>query len=391
MNEKSFTTYLNIRIRTKALFGICLTTAIFVALSSSVAFAQNLEIDSPSRRNSDYGIWWQVILLAIGVAAAISLWRQRRNASNASETYLKYEPQQDQAGFARKPSASDPIHDNSKLLAKFDAVVKNNKESYERLPLFTIINITAPQPFELLPEYKDPILQAAIDHSNEEWEGDPAVREQALKILSGFRMQNAVDAIAQMALYDLSTNIRSQALLALSQFDHESVFETILLGCTDPSRSVRAAAARALFRLSFDRADAWLRIAESGDEISIRQAARAVVAADLVKRSLDRLIHPRRPHAMEGLAIVNLLIKAGETKELLAELVGGSNPNIALAILHVIDVTRDSATLAEIAVLRKTTGISDKLRASINKVLDKQDFAPTIPEPVPNLSATQHQ
>jgi len=38
------------------------------------------------------------------------------------------------------------------------------------------------------------------------------------------------------------------------------------MGLSDETREVRAAAARSLSRLSFDRADAYVRVIESGDE-----------------------------------------------------------------------------------------------------------------------------
>ncbi|MEO6051318.1 MAG: hypothetical protein ABIP78_08305 [Pyrinomonadaceae bacterium] len=74
--------------------------------------------------------------------------------------------------------------------------------------------------------------------------------------MTAFRTRNSVEALSQIALYDLSSNLRSKAVATLTDFDHESVFEAILLACADPTREVRAASARGVFRLNFDRADA---------------------------------------------------------------------------------------------------------------------------------------
>ncbi len=74
-------------------------------------------------------------------------------------------------------------------------------------------------------------------------------------------------------MYDISSNLRSKAVSVLADFDHESVFETVLLCCADPTREVRAAAARALFNLSFERSDSWARIAQCDDEFRMVQAA----------------------------------------------------------------------------------------------------------------------
>lgn len=82
-------------------------------------------------------------------------------------------------------------------------------------------------------------------------------------------VKGKADSFLEFDRVDLSSNLASKAVATLTDFDHESVFEAILLACADPTREVRAAAARGLFRLNFDRADAWKRIIESNDEFRI--------------------------------------------------------------------------------------------------------------------------
>ena len=143
------------------------------------------------------------------------------------------------------------------------------------------------RPFMQLPISNDDALLSAIEQTQDEFEEDESVRELAVRILARFETKNSVESLSQVALYDLSSTLRSKAVGILSDFDHESVFETLLLACADPTREVRAAAARGLFRLSFDRSDCWMRIAESNDEFRMRHAARAAIAGDLVERSFD--------------------------------------------------------------------------------------------------------
>ena len=132
---------------------------------------------------------------------------------------------------------------------------------------------------------------SAVEQTHEEFEEDEEIRELSVRILAAFKTRNSVEALSEVALYDLSSNLRSKAVTILSEFDHESVFETVLLACADPTREVKAAAARSLFRLSFDRANAWTRIADSDEEGRMRQIARAAIEADLVNRTLERLVH----------------------------------------------------------------------------------------------------
>ena len=131
---------------------------------------------------------------------------------------------------------------------------KMRKLQYTQLPINSFNKLAPARDFEPLPLSTDEALLSAIEQTNEECDEDEAMRELAVRILAAFRMRNSVDALSQIALYDLSSNLRSRAVAALTDLDHETVFEAILLACADPTREVRAAAARGLFRLNFDRA-----------------------------------------------------------------------------------------------------------------------------------------
>ena len=159
---------------------------------------------------------------------------------------------------------------------------KLDKLQYSQLPIAGFSKIEPASLYSPLSISNDDALMSAVEQTQDEYEEDEQVRELAVRILARFKTRNSVEALSQVALYDLSSNLRSKAVSILADFDHESVFETILLCCADPTREVRAAAARGLFRLSFDRADAWSRIAETEDEFRMRQAARAATEADLV-------------------------------------------------------------------------------------------------------------
>jgi hypothetical protein len=238
------------------------------------------------------------------------------------------------------------------------------------LPIFGIEKIERARPFTPLPISNEDSLLNAIEQSHEEFEEDKDIREVALKVLAAFKTRNSVEAISQIALYDLSSNLRSQAVSILAEFDHESVFETLLLACADPTREVRAAAARGLINLSFDRADAWRRIAETDEKGRICQAARAAIAGDLVGRSLERLTHRDIKYAAEAFAIVALLIKAGEIEEIFHALENHRDRNVKKAILHAIKITADAQALSRLHLTQERLGPKDKMRVEIEKILE---------------------
>lgn len=248
------------------------------------------------------------------------------------------------------------------------------EKSTADLPIFSLQKIQPARPFAPLPISNDEALMSAVEQTYDEFEEDEAVRELAVKILNAFKTRNSVEALSQVALYDLSSNLRSRAVAILSEFDHESVFETILLAGADPTREVKAAAARALFRLSFDRSNAWTRITESDEPGRMRQVARAAIEADLVGRSLERLVHEDHKIAQEAAAFTALMIKSGETEEVFSALVNHKRTNVRKAILHVIKITKDQKALEGLYMLLERNNLPLELQEEVDKAIEEIGF-----------------
>ena len=211
----------------------------------------------------------------------------------------------------------------------------------------------------------DESLISAIEQTYDEFEEDEQVRELAVRVLAAFKTRNSVEALSQVALYDLSSNVRSKAVAILADYDHESVFETILSACADPTREVKAAAARALFKVSFDRSDAWTRISESGDTYKMKHAARAAIAGGLLERSFDRLIHQDSKVVYEAVALVALLINAGETDEIFKAIEYHRHTGVKLALLHVIKVLKNEETLSGLYSLLEVGNLPTDIKEAV--------------------------
>ena len=243
------------------------------------------------------------------------------------------------------------------------------------LPIFSIQRLELARPFPELPISDDESLLSAIEQSQEDFdEEEDEVRELTVKVLAAFKTRNSAEALAQFAHYDLSSGLRSKAVAALTEFDHETVFKPILLSCADPSREVRAAAARGLFRLNFDRADAWTRIAESGEEGRMRQAARAAMEADLVQRSFDRLIHHDYKIAYEAFALTALLIAAGETDSIFEAVENHKDINVRRALLHVIKITKNQKAHDRLYAMLDQPDLPRGVRNEIEQAIEEMGY-----------------
>ncbi|KXK04773.1 MAG: hypothetical protein UZ17_ACD001000776 [Acidobacteria bacterium OLB17] len=261
-------------------------------------------------------------------------------------------------------------------LAKIDAATaarayqeKLRKYQYSQLPVHSFIQITEARPFDKLPVGYDPDLLSAVEQAQDEFEEEETFRELAVKVLAKFKTRNAVEGLSQMALYDLSANIRSKAVSALAEFDHESVFETILLACADPTREVRAAAARGLFRLSFDRAEAWKRIINTDDRFRMKMAAKAAIESAILSKSIDRLIHQDMKIAYEAFALVALVLKAGEMQPIVDAFKNTRDDRIRLALLHVAAVVAEPDSIEAFKAVG-VEGYSDEVKERLKDLAE---------------------
>lgn len=246
---------------------------------------------------------------------------------------------------------------------------KMRRLQYAELPINSFTKLADANLYDPLPYSEDPSLVNAIEQANDEFEEDESVRELAVRILAAFRTRNSVESLTQIGLYDLSSNLRSKAVSTLTDFNHPSVFEAILLACADPTREVRAAAARGLFRLSFDRSDAWKRIMETNDEFRMSHAARAAVESGIATKSFDRLLHDDLKVAYEAFTLVAFMIAADEADEIFKAIGNHRDERIKFALLHVIKVVKDERTFSRLAELSRTGKFSDDVAARMTETL----------------------
>ncbi|HKO61954.1 MAG TPA: HEAT repeat domain-containing protein [Pyrinomonadaceae bacterium] len=202
---------------------------------------------------------------------------------------------------------------------------------------------------------------------------DTTERSEALKVLVQFRVQSAVDAIAHVARYDTEPAIRSLAIAALGSIDHESVFTAVVIGMADETREVRAAAARSLTRLSFDRADAYVRVIESGDEETIQSVAKACTHAGIVSQNLDRLANSDHRQAYETFSLICLLSKANMNEPVLDAIANHPHMDVRLKAVHLLACTRQTGTFDQLRELALRDGISELVKTALLEAMYKID------------------
>ena len=172
-----------------------------------------------------YGVTLGVIAIAaIGVAAIVFL--RKRNSSGTDLAKIT-----DSSGL--KPGEFRMTYKEKKKMRPIrvretevpEAVPEIAVNITPILPVYSFVRLERSSPFKSLPDSQDEALLDAIDQTQEESEEDAEVRGLALKVLAAFKTGNSISAISQMALYDLSSKLRSNAVAVLAELDHESVLD----------------------------------------------------------------------------------------------------------------------------------------------------------------------
>jgi hypothetical protein len=344
--------------------------------------AVSVEAQGAGDAGSDSTLWIIIggVVAAAGIGAVVFM-RMKKSAPKAEDEKAQ---EKSKVGESQRParefrrdvifdSKNEPLS-NRDLLRKASTAGNFSKDysksvDISHLPIAQIETLSQPVPFDELETSDDDGLIAAIEELQDDAETDADFRMIALRVLASFRARNAVESLTQVALYDLSASLRSKAVSMLADFDHPSVFEPIVLACADPSREVRAASARALVKVTFDRADEWARFASYEDMYLSRQIAKAAVEAGIAERSFDRLILHDEKAAYEAFALVYMLIRTGETERVFDAIRNHRDGKTRMALLHAIKVANVAEVIPELSSFIADEPISSPVADKAREVL----------------------
>jgi HEAT repeat protein len=220
---------------------------------------------------------------------------------------------------------------------------------------------------EELPEtIEDESLNDALTKATSD---DAELRCEAVKTLAQYPVKSAIRTLVSMAKHDQESMVRSLAVSSLGFIDHELVFPAVLIGMADESRDVRAAAARTLSRLSFDRTAAYGTLVRSADEQTLRDVAQACIKAGIVSQNIDRLASRDRRQAFEAFCLISLLSKAGLTVPVLEAIERHDNMKVRLSVIHLLASTGDDAVFEQLQQIAGNDELAEEIKiAALNEM-----------------------
>jgi HEAT repeat protein len=229
--------------------------------------------------------------------------------------------------------------------------------------------VPAGEGYEELPEsVEDEALSAALVRMEST---DAETRATAARQLAQFQVRLAVRALAASATKDEEPAVRSSAVTSLGLINHESVFGSVIVALADEAREVRAAAARALSRLSFDRADAYVRLVESADAPALADVASACVKAGLAAQAVSRLTSEDRRQAYEAFSLLSLCVSGGETRPLVDAVEAHQDIETRLTCIQLLGDSQAGEVREQLTRLSGDIAVPERVRHSILETMER--------------------
>jgi HEAT repeat protein len=204
---------------------------------------------------------------------------------------------------------------------------------------------------------------------------DESGRAKVVQQLGAHHAQRSVSALAATALNDLDPAVRSVAVTSLGSIDHESVLAPVLIALADESRIVRAAAARTLTSLHFDRADAYVRVTETADPDTLRRVARACISTGIIAQAVDRLASEDRHQAYEAFSLFTLLARANEIDPIIDTIQNHKDDDVRLCAVRVLNVAAMPEVAPKLREMIANEDMPENIRTAVLEVLYKLDQA----------------
>jgi HEAT repeat protein len=202
---------------------------------------------------------------------------------------------------------------------------------------------------------------------------DEGGRARIVQQLGTHHAQRSVSALAATALNDLDPAVRSVAVTSLGSIDHASVLGPVLIALADESRIVRAAAARTLTSLHFDRADAYVRVTETADPDTLRRVARACISTGIIAQAVDRLASEDRHQAYEAFSLFTLLARANETDPIIDTIQNHKDDEVRLCAVRVLNVAATPEVAPKLREMIASESMPESVRTAVLEVLYKLD------------------
>src|SRR5439155_14462507 len=137
------------------------------------------------------------------------------------------------------------------------------------------------------------------------------------------------------------------------------------IALSDESRIVRAAAARTLTSLHFDRAEAYVRVMETADADMLHRVAQACVTTRIVAQAVDRLASEDRRQAFEAFSLFSLLARAEKIEPIIDAIENHRDDEVRLCAVRVLNVAGQPSLAPRLRDVVGRVDIPESVRTAV--------------------------
>jgi HEAT repeat protein len=180
---------------------------------------------------------------------------------------------------------------------------------------------------------------------------------------------SAVPKAIQLRLASDEPEERANAITDLARVDSDDAFRTICVGFDDPSADVRNAAARSLYSLQEDRAEAFTRALREASPHRRKNIGAAIAASGLAGEALSRLTGESREKTYDAFSLLFLMAKAGEVQPLIRAVEAHPDNEVRLAVVKLLALSGQRDILPAFRRLAVRGSLPAEVRSAVMEAI----------------------
>lgn len=180
---------------------------------------------------------------------------------------------------------------------------------------------------------------------------------------------SAVPKAIQMRLSSEEAEERAEAIKDLGRVDSGDAFRVICSGFDDPSVEVRAAAARSLFGLQEDRAEAFTRALRESNPQRRRNIGAAIASSGLAGEAISHLTGESRERTYDAFSLLFLMAKAGEVQPLIRAIEAHPDTEVRLAVVKLLALSGQKEILPAFRRLAVRGTLPAEVRSAVMEAI----------------------
>lgn len=179
---------------------------------------------------------------------------------------------------------------------------------------------------------------------------------------------NVPESIAQRLLSE-DANERAAAITDLGRLGNDVAFHEISAAFDDSSTAVRSAAARSLYQMQDDRAEAFTRALREAAPERRRNIGAAIASSGLANEAIGQLTGASRDKTYEAFSLLFLMAKAGEVHPLIRAIESHPDSEVRLAVVKLLALSGQKEILPAFRRLAVRGSLPTEVRSAVMEAI----------------------